>query len=200
MSAESIRQITEAIKSRLDTALAVAASVNNEPPPSLTFVGPLDDEDAKNASLVLFLYRIVPNQNLRNAEHTVALQPATPNDPPYQTFANALALDLHFILTAGPRDKAGELESLRLLGFAMQALNDSPVLLGSEINGEVVRLTLDAGNTEEISRIWALFPVVNYRTSVLYCASPVWIDPASATTQATSVVDHGLVAGQGEQR
>lgn len=195
MSAEAIRLITNAIKSRLDTALISEAGDIN---PSPTFVGPLDDDDAKNASLVLFLYRIVPNQSLRNVEHTVSVQPTKTGDPTYQTYHNALALDLHFLLTAGPKDKAGELESLRFLGYAIRALNDSPIFIGSEIGGEIVRLSLDSVNTEEISRIWALFPTVNYRTSVLYLASPVWIDPALPSSQAPSVVNQGVLAGQGE--
>jgi hypothetical protein len=190
MSAESIRLIANAIKSRLDMALKTAG----EPNSALTFVGPLDDDDAKSASLVLFLYRIAPNPSLRNVEHTVSAQVTNPNDPPYQTFSSALALDLHFLLTAGPKDKAGELESLRVLGYAMQALNDSPTLVGSETGGETVRLSLDAVNTEEISRIWALFPTVNYRTSVLYLATPAWIYPATLFSAAPSVVEQGLIA------
>ena len=40
-----------------------------------------------------------------------------------------------------------------------------------------VRVSLDPVSTEEMSRIWTLFPTANYRTSVAYVASPVWIDP-----------------------
>lgn len=38
-------------------------------------------------------------------------------------------------------------------------------------------MTLEPLTTEEASRIWALFPTANYRTSVVYLATPVWIDP-----------------------
>jgi hypothetical protein len=194
MSAESILKVTSAIKARIDTALINDAGDPNISP---VFVGPLDDVRAKDASLVLFLYRIIANQNLRNAEHTVSVQAAIPGDQAYQTYANALALDLHFILTVSPKDKADELESLRFLGYAMRSLNDSPILVGAQVGGETVRLSLDAVSTEEISRVWSLFPTVNYRTSVLYLASPVWIDPALPPNQAAEVVDQGVLAGQG---
>ena len=37
-------------------------------------------------------------------------------------------------------------------------------------------VTLEPLSTEEASRVWTLFPAVNYRTSVGYIATPVWID------------------------
>ncbi len=196
MSAETILQVTNAIKLRLDIALEEAAGAGNTP--RTTYVGPLDDTDAENAGLILFLYRVLPNQNLRNVSHQVLIPSPASGEPIFQDNENALALDLHYILTVGPRKQAGEPESLRNLGFAMRALNDAPVLIGSVVGGEIVRISLDSATTEEMSRVWALFPTANYRTSILYLASPVWIDPASPPTQAPSVVDQGILAGQGE--
>ena len=40
-----------------------------------------------------------------------------------------------------------------------------------------MQVSLEPLSTEEMSRIWTLFPTANYRTSVAYIASPVWIDP-----------------------
>jgi len=34
--------------------------------PGSVFVGPLDDADSSGAALILFLYRVIPNANLRN--------------------------------------------------------------------------------------------------------------------------------------
>jgi len=194
MSANAIQSVTLAIQARLETALATAGGSKK------VFVGPLDDqgEAVKTADLVLFLYRVVPNQSLRNTEHTVPVPPPNPGDPPGTvTYTNALALDLHYLLTAGPREQAGEPVSLLYLGHAIQALNDTPLLVGSPVGGETVRLSLDPVSGEEISRVWALFPTVNYRTSVLYLASPVWVDPAEPPVQAPPVVGQGLAAGQG---
>jgi hypothetical protein len=55
------------------------------------------------------------------------------------------------------------------------------------VDGETVRLTLDPISNEEMGRVWTLFPTENYRTSVIYIASPVWIDPAAALSAAPLV-------------
>jgi len=185
MSAEAIRTVTLAIQSRLRAAL-VAAGSNQTP-----FVGPLDDQSAADAPLVLFLYRVAVSHVLRNTEHRV-LSPSGQA----QVHTRSLPLDLHYLLTVGPRNQAGEPESLRFLGYAMQALNDAPDLVGSQVEGETVRMSLDTVSNEDISRVWALFPTVNYRTSVLYLASPVWIDPAAAAAQAPGVLGQDVAVGQ----
>ena len=59
----------------------------------------------------------------------------------------------------------------------MQALQAEPELTGAAVDHETVRVTLEPLTTEEASRIWALFPTANYRTSIAYLATPVWIDP-----------------------
>jgi hypothetical protein len=78
----------------------------------------------------------------------------------------------------------------------MQALNDRPVLLGIAVQGETARLSLEPTTTEEMSRIWSLFPTVNFRTSVVYLASPVWIDPAVVRTVGPPVLREPHRAGQ----
>ena len=62
------------------------------------FVGPLDDPDAKGASLVLFLYRIAPNASLRNSEHRV-ISDTPPNE--VIVHENSLPLVLHYLITVG---------------------------------------------------------------------------------------------------
>jgi hypothetical protein len=64
MSANAIFSVTQALRARLEASLL---NVDN----GAVFVGPLDDPDAKGASLILFLYRIVPNPTLRNHPHQV---------------------------------------------------------------------------------------------------------------------------------
>jgi Pvc16 N-terminal domain len=70
----------------------------------------------------------------------------------------------------------------------MLALNERPLFAGSAVDNEPVRLSLYPGTSDELSRVWALFPDQNYRTSVLYLASPVWIDPDAARAEAPPVV------------
>jgi uncharacterized protein DUF4255 len=187
MSAEAIFQVTQALRARLQDALAEASD------PGSVFVGPLDDPDAQGASLILFLYRITPNSSLRNREHRV-----TSDNPPPQVliFNNSLPLDLYYLVTVGTRPGSSEEPLLKTLGFALRALNLSPDLVGAGIGHETVHVSLEALTTEETSRIWALFPTANYRTSVAYLATPVWIDPPQPQPQARRVMEDTLLAGQ----
>lgn len=170
MSADAIQQVSLAIQSRLRTALAAQGI------PGDVYVGPLDDQDALGNSVVLFLYRLAVNASLRNTEHWVVAA-ANPADPPL-VYRDSLPLDLHYLVTAGSTLTGGELDSLRVLGHAIRALNEDPNLVGVSTGGEPIRLSFDPVTSEEMSRIWTLFPTANYRTSVTYIASPVWIDPA----------------------
>lgn len=191
MQGDAIQLVSQALRDFLQTALA-AQSINGP-----VYVGPLDDPDAAGASVVLFLYRVAVNPDLRSSEHRVP--GATPTDPPI-VYRGSLPLDLYYLLTgwtAASGQSAGELDSLRVLGCAMQALNDAPNLVGLPVQGETVRLTIDPVNSEEMSRIWTLFPTANYRSSVIYLASPVWIDPRVPETIAAPVADETYAVGHG---
>jgi hypothetical protein len=185
--ADAILRVTEALRDRLRVALASSGV------PGTVFVGPLDDADASGAALILFLYRIVPNASLRNREHRVA-SPLPP--PPVLVFNNSLPLDLYYLVTVGTTPNASEEAMLRALGFAMQELQGVPELSGAPVAQETVRVTLEPLTTEEASRIWALFPNANYRTSIAYLATPVWIDPPQPAATAGPVVEDRLLAGQ----
>jgi hypothetical protein len=185
MKADAILRVTEALRERLRVALAASGV------PGTVFVGPLDDADATGAALVLFLYRIVPNPSLRNRERRV---PSTLGQG-VDVFQNSLPLDLHFLLTVGTTPSSSEETLLRALGFAMQGLQIEPDLTGSPVNHETVRVTLEPLSIDDTSRIWALFPTANYRTSVNYLATPVWIDPPGPVPGAAPVVEDRLLAG-----
>jgi hypothetical protein len=177
MNYSGIQRVTLEIKKRLTEAInATDAQV---------FVGPLHDDGADDAYLVLFLYRVVPNPDLRNTFHEV---PSTDGSGVSKVYDKALALDLYYILTAGGRQDGGEKDSLERLGQAMIALNQLPLFAGSAVDNETVRLSLYPGTSDELSRVWALFPDQNYRTSVLYLASPVWIDPDAVRAEAPPVI------------
>jgi len=179
MDIAAIQNVTGAIKARLNEAIL------QSPTSDLVFVGPLHDDSADDAFLVLFLYRVVPNADLRNTPHVV---PGLNAGDPATTYDNAIPLDLYYILTAGGRQDGGEFESLLRLGRAIRALNDQPIFSGTAVDNETVRLTMYPGTSDELSRVWALFPDQNYRTSLLYLASPVWIDPVAARVTAPPVV------------
>lgn len=172
MDANAIRSVSAALETILERAIR-----------GNVYVGPLDDPGASSASAVLFLYRVSVNADLRNSSHSVLGTTGSTI-----VYDGSLPLDLHYLLTAGTLQTGGELEALGVLGVAMQALNDAPYLVGVPVQGETVRVSLDPITSEEMSRIWTLFPTVNYRTSVAYLASPVWIDPAVTHEPAGPVV------------
>lgn len=187
MKADGLLRVTEALKARLELALASSGV------PGSVFVGPLDDADSSGAALILFLYRIMPNASLRNREHRVV----TGSTPPVEVYLNALPLDLYYLVTVGTTPGASEETLLRALGFVMQALQAVPEISGADVRHETVRVSLEPLSTEESSRIWALFPTANYRTSVAYLATPVWIDPLAPETVGAPVVEEQLRSGSG---
>ena len=114
--------------------------------------------------------------------------------PLVNVFRNSLPLDLYFLVTVGTT--AEQIRALlAALGLAMQSLQVEPELTGPGVDFETVRVTLEPLSTDDSSRIWALFPTANYRTSVAYLASPVWIDPAVPEATAGPVTDDRLHAG-----
>jgi len=186
MNADAILRVTVALRERLKAALSRSQV------PGTVFVGPLDDPDASGAALVLFLYRIAPAAALRNREHRV------PSDKPPQTvivYRNSFPLDLYFLLTVGTTPGSSEETLLKALGFAIQEIQNSPDLVGSDVSHETVHVTFEPLTTEDASRIWALFPTANYRTSIAYLATPVWIDPPDAAPLPDPVEHHELYAG-----
>lgn len=179
MSAEAIYRVTQALRARLQQALTAAGD------PGSVFVGPLDDADAGAASLVLFLYRIAPNASLRNREHIVA---SDNPPPPLIVYRDSLPLDLYYLVTVGTRPGTPSEEPLlRVLGYAMQRLQIGPDLSGADVGHETVHVSLEPLSTEEACRVWSLFPTANYRTSVAYLATPVWVDPPQPPPAAEPV-------------
>ena len=190
MNSDAIELVTIALQDALETAFTAASITGG------VYVGPLDDPGAQDAAAVLFLYRLVANADLRSAEHLV---PAADPLQPALAHRGALPLDLYYLLTAGTSQTGGELKSLRVLGCAMQVLNDQPQLVGVGVGGDTIRITLEPVGSVEMSRIWTLFPTANFRTSVVYLASPVWIDPAIVRTVGPPVIREPHRAGHFEK-
>ncbi|MDM0085079.1 DUF4255 domain-containing protein [Variovorax sp. J31P179] len=188
MSADAIFNTTQALTARLQVALT-ASTV-----PGTVFVGPLDDPDATGAALILFLYRVMPNASLRNRERRL-LDARTP--PQIVVYRDSLPLDLYFLITVGTRPGQSEEPLLRALGYAIRELQVDPDLTGPAVNHETVHVSLEPLSTDEISRVWNLFPAANYRTSVAYVASPVWIDPAQPAAEAAPVGEDSVRTAPG---
>jgi hypothetical protein len=77
----------------------------------------------------------------------------------------------------------------------MRALNLETELSGPAVSHETINISFEPLSTEETSRIWTLFPTTNYRTSIGYVASPVWIDPPQPAVPAARVLQDGLRGG-----
>lgn len=176
MDASALKRITEALRDRIQGALSGVT----------VHVGPLDDEEAANKTLALFLYRLAINADLRNRRRVVPPRGVI-NAPPLE-FTQALPFDLHYLLTASPSRMGDDLEGLAQLGAAIQLIHGAPEVTGIAVQGELVRLSLDPISIDEMSRVWQLFPAANYRTSIAFIASPVWIDPPAPEVVGATVV------------
>ncbi len=138
-------------------------------------LGPEGDSPPALPALTLFLYRIDFNKSLRAAWSAVGHQQGDAHLP----------LDLHFLLTAWANNAEDE---YRILGRAMQSLEDTPILTGALLEpstnwtvGEAVQVCLEDLSTEDVMRIFDSLPV-DYRLSIPYAARVVVLDGAEQHT------------------
>lgn len=140
-----------------DVATALGASVKvTSLPPDRVPTG-----DAEVAQVNLFLHDVTPNPGWRNTN-------VRSHDSDGNRVANpALALDLHYLLSAYG---AKQLDIELLLGHALQALHEQPVLAPETIAAalppalagcgldeqiERVRVTAEVVSGEEMARLWS---------------------------------------------
>jgi len=176
MQGDAIQLVGDEIVKRIHAAAPSVA----------VYHGPLDADEAGKNSLVLFPLRAVVNAELRNVEHRAPPQKADDKDD--VIYDEALPLDVHFLLCASPAKPDHQWHGSESLGMALQALNGPAGRFGLQVQGEHIHLSLDTVSSEEMGRIWSLFPAINYRTSVVYLATPVWIDPDKPREPGTPVV------------
>lgn len=136
------------------------------------------DEDA-DIRLSLYLYSVGKNDVMNTRTREYDSEAETTQEPP-------LALDLHYLLTAYPAGGNGDLtpetfDQHRLLGLAIQTLNDNGVLTGEEFGGTKfdtdVSITFQTETTEEVMDIW--FNAVGekpYHLSAAYTVGPILVD------------------------
>lgn len=193
-----IQALTEAISDLLTNALHQAV---NAPPNTFTvYVGPPDADKEEDDELILFPMRITPSADLRNAERVrpFALPGDPPGPPPSRSISPAVALDLHYLVTAGSPTNGLAVDGLRRLGIAIRAIEAaSPIALPAFFQ-DAIYLSLEPLTTDELSRIWGLFPNFNSRTCFIFRASPVWIDPIRIALPAAPVIAETARAGPAE--
>ena len=158
----------------------------------------------------LFLYMVTPNPGWRNE------QLPSRDGSGRQRLRNApLALDLHYLLSVY---SGGDLHAEILLGYAMQLLHEMPVLSraairtalspsldlgtslppalraladsGLEDQVELIKLTPQYLNTEEISKLWTAMQS-HFRPTAAYTASVVLIEAQQPTRSPLPVLSRG---------
>ncbi|MFC4761999.1 DUF4255 domain-containing protein [Dyella koreensis] len=147
------------------------------------------------AQLNLFLYQVVYNAGWRNMDMPGRVRPGETAQP-------ALALNLHYLITAwGRGDSDNDAVSHRVLAAAMSTLHDRPLLDGDDIRNalpnndladqiERVRLTPLPQSVDELSKLWTAFQT-NYRVSSAYEATVVLIDNQSPSRASLPVLRRG---------
>jgi hypothetical protein len=166
----AIDAVTTAIIARIKASLGNQQGVRAD-----SFIISLasPDEGASDAALVLFLYLVTPDPELRNADRRRPYP--NPDDPP-RLFAPAVPLELRFLATIGAGAPTGTAGLSRLAG-AIRAIESGSPLSVPEAFQEAVWLSLLPLTSDEMARIWGLFPNENCRASFAFRAAPVWIDP-----------------------
>jgi Pvc16 N-terminal domain len=145
----------------------------------------------------LFLYQTMPDAAWRNMDMPRQLKTGETGQPP-------LPLILSYLLTAYS-DDTDDVKSQILLGRAMSALHDHPLLGSAEIEDvatgdlktsdlheqlERMRITLQPLPLEELSKLWTAFQVP-YRTSAAYQVSVVLIESTRSAKTPLPVLERG---------
>ncbi len=212
-NALGIAAVTAVLKDILNNR-AIDASVGNvtvttKPPDKIK------TDTHEETQLNLFLYQVTPNQGWRNVG-----QPSVGADGASRVSNPPLALDLHYLLSAYSDE---EFKAEVLLGYAMQALHETPVLTREMVRNhftadptgltggglppplnslaageladqvELVKITPQALSTEEISKLWTAFGA-HYRPTAGYQATVVLIESRRPTKAALPVKDRRLYA------
>jgi len=172
----------------------------------------LPADGTESSQLNLFLYQVTPNPGWRNEDlpsHDPSGRHRLSNAP--------LALDLHYLLSSY---SGGDLHAEILLGYAMQLMHEFPVItremirialnpspdVGIELppalralagsgladQVELLRITPQYLNTEEVSKLWTATQS-SYRPTTAYQVSVVLIEAAQPTRPTLPVLTRGEV-------
>jgi len=169
MTVTAVFETTQALRNRIGSVVEDGVSRVHIGPPLRNEVG--------QARVSLFLFHLQVNAELRNQirrSPPPALQPSEQSGE----IINALPLDLRYMITVFrlPDHTAIEPNELITLGEIIRILHSDPMVSSINMPGQLVRMTPEPYPMEEVSRVWHLFPQDVYRTSMVYLASPVFIE------------------------
>lgn len=172
-----------AVTAALTTLVQSAMDGLGITPRPLVAPGPLDDS-GDNARVGVHLYRVT-----RNAPRSMADLP-TRSSAGHLRQKPRVALDLHYLFTFRGMD---EWESQRLLAGTAAVLHtvpgvtaellaraeaEHPQIRGNDLAeaDEQVRVTPEGLSTDELTRLWALFPPASFTVTLAVTAGPVLVD------------------------
>jgi hypothetical protein len=172
-----IAGVTRSLVRLLDDRLVEPATVTASPP----------DQTPPNvggARINLFLYRVSENATLRNQDLGGAAPPASYGRPP-------LSLDLHYLLHPVPVQASDDLAAHRLLGDAMLALHQVPIItpelrrstpptdpiLDASLIGDVehLRVSLAPATLDDLTKLWGA-TTAPIRVSAAYTVTVVRLE------------------------
>lgn len=173
--AETSEVMLELLRERIQSRSDVI-DVDRE---KIVLTSPNDIEEDDDVRLSLYMYGVTKNDVLNTEPRSYNEDEEILENPP-------LALDLQYLLTAYPAGGNGDLtaervDQYRLLGLAIQTLNDLSIFDGSEFGGEQfdtdVSITFQTEKTSEAMDIWwNCVPDQPYHVSIAYTVSPVFVD------------------------
>lgn len=159
---------------------------------------PDEVKSTDNDVINIFLYQTTIDAAWRNMDMPRQIKPGEKGFPP-------LALNLFYLVTAYGRNPgppaAPDLISHKLLGRAMRALHDHPLLKSAELKSalsgndlydqiEHVRITQQPLSLDEMSKLWTTFQS-KYRISAAYQVAVVLIESTLETTTPLPVLTRG---------
>src|SRR6266480_2302564 len=134
-----------------------------------------DFQSPMEEGISLYLYRITPAGEIRNYPPRVA--------PDGRRYKQVLPINLHYLLSSWAREAA---KQQRLLGWAMRALEDAPILPPGLLNlggpehdtfrlSETVDITMETISIYDMGAIWDVARP-NTQPSVCYVARMVGVE------------------------
>jgi Pvc16 N-terminal domain len=177
-----IQSVTQAIS---DILLSALHERTGEAPGTFTiYVGP-PDADRDEDELILFPMRVTPCAESRNAERIRPFPNAASNP---RRLDKAIPVDVHYLVTAGSPQNTTASDALRRLAIAISAIETASPISVPAVFQTAVWISIEPLSSDELSRIWGLFPNFNCRTSFIFRASPIWIDPLQVPERAAPVI------------
>ena len=147
------------------------------------------------ARVSVFMFHCDVNVALRNE---IRYERPPSNEPAGTAVAQvgSLPLDLRYLITVfrDPNASGPSPNEFEKLGKIIQTLHVRPTLATPKMRGQVVRVSPEPYPMEELSRLWGLFGQDTYRTSMVYLATPVFIDTQQAPMGAP-VIERRQTAG-----